>query len=173
EPELRALVLTGAGDRAFIGGADIREMSALANPNDGRAFITRLHHCCDAIRAIPVPTIARINGLTLGGGLEIAAACDVRIAAERAVFGMPEVKPGIPSVIDAALLPRPALCTCWSGVDDPARSSCSAKMFPRRRRIRGDWSTRWCAMATWMTRSDDGWTNSPHVRQVPFACKSN
>jgi enoyl-CoA hydratase/carnithine racemase len=104
-PELRGLVLTGAGDRAFIGGADIREMSTLANPNDGRAFITRLHHCCDAIRAIPVPTIARINGLTLGGGLEIAAACDVRIAAERAVFGMPEVKLGIPSVIEAALLP--------------------------------------------------------------------
>src|SRR5215813_11078120 len=104
-PELRALVLTGAGDRAFIGGADIREMSALANPDDGRAFITRLHQCCDAMRAIPVPTIARINGLTLGGGLEIAAACDVRIAAERAVFGMPEVKLGIPSVIEAALLP--------------------------------------------------------------------
>src|SRR5215813_2672110 len=104
-PELRALVLTGAGDRAFIGGADIREMSALANPDDGRAFITRLHQCCDAMRAIPVPTIARINGLTLGGGLEIAAACDVRIAAESAVFGMPEVKLGIPSVIEAALLP--------------------------------------------------------------------
>jgi enoyl-CoA hydratase len=103
--DLRALVLTGAGDKAFIGGADIREMSALANAEDGRAFITRLHRCCDAIRAIPVPTIARINGLTLGGGLEMAAACDVRIAGESAVFGMPEVKLGIPSVIEAALLP--------------------------------------------------------------------
>ncbi len=103
--ELRALVLTGAGRKAFIGGADIREMSALANAEEGRRFITRLHRCCDAIRAIPVPTIARINGLTLGGGLEIAAACDVRIAVESAVFGMPEVKLGIPSVIEAALLP--------------------------------------------------------------------
>jgi enoyl-CoA hydratase/carnithine racemase len=103
--ELRALVLTGAGDKAFIGGADIREMSGLANVEDGREFITRLHRCCDAIRAIPVPTIARINGLTFGGGLEIAAACDVRIAVESAVFGMPEVKLGIPSVIEAALLP--------------------------------------------------------------------
>jgi enoyl-CoA hydratase len=105
DAQLRALVLTGAGNKAFIGGADIREMSALANAEDGRRFITRLHRCCDAIRAIPVPTIARINGLTLGGGLEIAAACDVRIAAQSAVFGMPEVKLGIPSVIEAALLP--------------------------------------------------------------------
>jgi len=103
--ELRALVLTGAGDKAFIGGADIGEMSALTNAEDGRAFITRLHRCCDAIRAIPVPTIARINGLTLGGGLEMAAACDVRIAVASAVFGMPEVRLGIPSVIEAALLP--------------------------------------------------------------------
>jgi len=102
--ELRALVLTGAGDKAFIGGADIREMSALAGAEEGRRFITRLHMCCDAVRAIPVPTIARINGLALGGGLEIAAACDVRIV-ESAVFGMPEVKLGIPSVIEAALLP--------------------------------------------------------------------
>jgi enoyl-CoA hydratase len=103
--ELRAVVLTGAGDKAFIGGADIREMSALAGAEDSRRFITRLHRCCEAIRAIPVPTIARINGLTLGGGLEIAAACDVRVAVESAVFGMPEVKLGIPSVIEAALLP--------------------------------------------------------------------
>jgi enoyl-CoA hydratase len=102
---LRAVVLTGAGDRAFIGGADIREMSALTGADDGRAFITRLHRCCYAIRAIPVPTIARINGLTLGGGLEIAAACDVRVAVDSAVFGMPEVRLGIPSVIEAALLP--------------------------------------------------------------------
>jgi enoyl-CoA hydratase/carnithine racemase len=102
---LRALVLTGAGDKAFIGGADIREMSALSNAEEARRFITRLHKCCDAIRAIPVPTIARINGFTLGGGLEIAVSCDVRVAAESAVFGMPEVKLGIPSVIEAALLP--------------------------------------------------------------------
>jgi len=103
--DLRALILTGAGDKAFIGGADIREMSALANAEDSRRFITRLHKCCEAIRAIPVPTIARINGITLGAGLEIAASCDVRIAVESAVFGMPEVRLGIPSVIEAALLP--------------------------------------------------------------------
>jgi enoyl-CoA hydratase len=103
--ELRAFVLTGAGDKAFVGGADIREMSALAGAEDARRFITRLHRCCDAVRAIPVPTIARINGLTLGAGIEMAAACDVRVAVESAVFGMPEVRLGIPSVIEAALLP--------------------------------------------------------------------
>jgi enoyl-CoA hydratase/carnithine racemase len=102
---LRAVVLTGAGDKAFIGGADIREMSALVGAESARRFITRLHSCCDAVRAIPVPTIARINGLTLGAGLEIAAACDVRVAVDSAVFGMPEVRLGIPSVIEAALLP--------------------------------------------------------------------
>lgn len=103
--DLRALVLTGAGDKAFIGGADIREMSDLSDAEAGRRFITRLHECCAALRAIPVPTIARINGFALGGGLEIAASCDVRVAVEGAVFGMPEVRLGIPSVIEAALLP--------------------------------------------------------------------
>jgi enoyl-CoA hydratase len=104
--DLRVLVLTGAGDKAFIGGADIREMSAFSDAEAGRRFITRLHECCAALRAIPVPTIARINGFTLGGGLEIAASCDVRVAVESAVFGMPEVRLGIPSVIEAALLPK-------------------------------------------------------------------
>jgi enoyl-CoA hydratase len=101
---LRAAVLTGAGERAFIGGADINEMAQL-DPVSGRAFITRLHRCCDAVRRAPFPVIARIMGYALGAGLEVAAACDLRIAAETAVFGMPEVKVGIPSVIEAALLP--------------------------------------------------------------------
>src|SRR5215813_12597260 len=81
-------------------------MSVLTGVEDARAFITRLHRCCGAIRAVPVPAIARINGLTLGGGMEIAAACDVRVAVDTAVFGMPEVRLGIPSVIEAALLPQ-------------------------------------------------------------------
>ncbi len=101
---LRAVVITGAGEKAFIGGADIGEMSRLDDAT-AEAFITRLHRCCDAVRELPVPAIARIQGYTLGGGLELAAACDIRIAADSAVFGMPEVKLGIPSVIEAALLP--------------------------------------------------------------------
>jgi len=104
EASLRAVVLAGEGERAFIGGADIREMAGL-DPDSGRAFITLLHGACAAIRACPVPVIARMQGYTLGAGLEIAAACDLRIAGAGGKFGMPEVRIGIPSVIEAALLP--------------------------------------------------------------------
>jgi enoyl-CoA hydratase len=102
--QLRAVVLTGAGERAFVGGADIEEMAKLT-PETARAFITRIHECCEALRRLPVPVLARINGFALGAGMEIAAACDLRLASENARFGMPEVKLGIPSVVEAALLP--------------------------------------------------------------------
>lgn len=101
---LRAVVLTGAGDRAFIGGADLNELGAFC-ADSARLFITRLHQACEAIRTCPVPVIARIQGFCLGAGLEVAASCDMRAAAEGATFGMPEVHMGIPSVIEAALLP--------------------------------------------------------------------
>jgi enoyl-CoA hydratase/carnithine racemase len=105
EPVPRVLILTGSGDRSFIGGAFIDEMAGL-NEASARAFITHVHRACDALRRFPSPVIARIQGVALGAGLEIAACCDIRIAAEEAVFGMPEVKLGIPSVVEAALLPR-------------------------------------------------------------------
>jgi len=105
DADLRAVVLTGAGERAFVGGADIEEMSRL-DPVSARDFILHVHGCCRALRELPVPVIARIQGYALGAGLEIAASCDLRVAAEGAVFGMPEVKLGIPSVVEAALLPR-------------------------------------------------------------------
>ncbi|HEX3367793.1 enoyl-CoA hydratase [Phenylobacterium sp.] len=105
ERDLRAVVLTGAGDKAFIGGANIDEMAALPSPAAARAFILKVHGCCRAIRDLPVPVIAAINGWCLGAGMEIAAACDMRLAAETAIFGMPEVKLGLPSVVEAALLP--------------------------------------------------------------------
>jgi len=105
EPDLRCAVLTGEGDKAFIGGADIEQMAALASSAEARAFIEKVHGCCQAIRDLPVPVIARINGYCLGAGLEIAAACDLRLASDHAVLGMPEVKLGLPSVVEAALLP--------------------------------------------------------------------
>jgi enoyl-CoA hydratase len=105
DQKLRAVILTGAGAKSFIVGADISEMAAITNAASAKAFITRLHRCCDAIRTFPVPVIARIAGYCFGAGLEIAAACDLRIASESASFGMQEVKLGIPSVIEAALLP--------------------------------------------------------------------
>ena len=105
DDRVRAVVLGGAGPKAFIVGADINEMAAIKTAAQARTFITRLHRCCAAIRDLPVPVIARIHGYCFGAGLEIAAACDVRIAAKTATFGMQEVKLGIPSVIEAALLP--------------------------------------------------------------------
>jgi enoyl-CoA hydratase len=105
DEKLRAVVVTGAGDRAFIGGADIATMAGL-DADGAQAFITALHEAIAAVRAIPVPVIARVNGYCLGAGLEVAAGCDLRVASTRAMFGMPEVKVGMPSVIEAALLPR-------------------------------------------------------------------
>lgn len=104
DEELCAAVLTGAGDRAFIGGADLNELRELG-PDSARLYITRLHLACKAIRDCPVPVIARVNGFCLGGGLEVAASADMRVVVEGTVLGMPEVVMGIPSVIEAALLP--------------------------------------------------------------------
>jgi len=102
--DLRAVVLTGAGEKAFIGGANILELASLDRAG-AQAFITLVHRCCACLRDLPVPVIARLNGYALGAGLEIAAACDLRVASANAVFGMPEVRVGIPSVVEAALLP--------------------------------------------------------------------
>jgi enoyl-CoA hydratase len=105
DPALRLVIVTGAGERAFVGGADINELAAL-DPDSAREFITLVHRCCDGFYRLPVPVIARIDGYALGAGLELAAACDLRVASERATFGMPEVRVGIPSVVEAALLPQ-------------------------------------------------------------------
>jgi enoyl-CoA hydratase/carnithine racemase len=105
DPRLRAVVITGAGTKAFVGGADLDTLGSL-DPASAREFIGEIHSACAAMRECPVPVLARINGWCLGGGLELAASCDLRIAADSAVFGMPEVRLAIPSVVEAALLPR-------------------------------------------------------------------
>ncbi len=105
DPELRLAILSGAGGRAFVGGADIAEIAGL-DALAARHFITLVHRCCDAFRRLPVPVIARIDGFALGAGLELAAACDLRVASDNSAFGMPEVRIGIPSVVEAALLPH-------------------------------------------------------------------
>jgi enoyl-CoA hydratase len=101
---LRAIILTGAGDKAFIGGADLNELGGCC-ADSVRLFITRLHMACLAIRTCPVPVIGRVNGFCLGAGLEVAASCDMRVSSDTAIYGMPEVHMGLPSVIEAALLP--------------------------------------------------------------------
>ena len=105
ETRLRAVVITGAGEKAFIGGADLETLGSL-DPASAREFIGLIHAACAALRECPVPVLARINGWCLGAGLELAASCDLRIASDTAVFGMPEVRLGIPSVVEAAVLPR-------------------------------------------------------------------
>ena len=105
DPDLRVLIVTGEGDRAFMGGANLLELGEL-NPARARDFLILVHRMCKVLRDLPVPVIARVNGFCLGAGLEVMAACDMHIASDNAVFGMPEVKIGLPSVVEAALLPQ-------------------------------------------------------------------
>lgn len=105
DDRLRAAVITGAGDKSFIAGADIHEMKDLS-PEEAEVEHTLTHVANEAIRAFPVPVIARINGYCLGFGMELAAACDLRVGVDTAKFGMPEVRVGIPSGMEAVLLPK-------------------------------------------------------------------
>jgi enoyl-CoA hydratase len=106
DPELRVVVITGAGDKAFIGGANIGQMSTFPNPDAAAEGSRMTHLACDSMRRMPVPVIARINGYCLGTGMEIAACCDLRVGSDNSMFGMPEVRHGIPSGMEACLLPR-------------------------------------------------------------------
>lgn len=90
DDDIRAVILTGAGERAFCAGSDIRELDDYSTP---WKFRNRPDYC-DAIRALSKPTIAAVNGFALGGGLELALACDIRLAASNAEFGAAEIKLG-------------------------------------------------------------------------------
>lgn len=94
DPSVRAVVLTGAG-RAFSAGADISRMVEM-DVEGARAFALQGHGMCDAIEALPVPVIAAINGFALGGGCEVALACDIRLASDAMKISQPEVALGIP-----------------------------------------------------------------------------
>ena len=94
DPSLRCLVLTGAGEKAFIAGADIGELAKLT-PVEGREHSRRGQALLDRIESLPVPTIAAINGYAYGGGLELAMACTIRVASENARMGLPETSLGI------------------------------------------------------------------------------
>lgn len=103
-PETRVIVVTGAGERSFVGGADIHELGQL-DVFKGEQFIRTLHASLRALREHPAPVIAAVNGYALGAGLELVMSCDIAIASETAQLGMPEVKVGLPSVIECALMP--------------------------------------------------------------------
>ena len=103
DPTIRAAVLTGRG-RAFTAGMNVHVLHDL-DVSRAKALITSLHAMIASVHHAPFPTIARVNGFCLGAGFELALACDVRVAATSARLGLPEVRVGLPSVIEAALLP--------------------------------------------------------------------
>ena len=92
---VRAVILTGAGEKAFVAGANIKEMSTMS-PADAMRFGRLGHAVGTAIERTPQPVVAAINGFALGGGCELALACDIRICSSNAVFAQPEVGLGIP-----------------------------------------------------------------------------
>jgi enoyl-CoA hydratase len=102
----RAIIVTGAGERSFVAGAYISAMSVM-NPMEAKRFSEIGHAAMALLDRSPVPTIAAVNGYALGGGCEVALACDVRVAAENATFGFPEVSLGIlPGMGGTQRLPR-------------------------------------------------------------------
>jgi enoyl-CoA hydratase len=106
DPAVRVVILTGAGDKAFVAGADISEINAL-DEDSGAEFSRKGQQVFDAIEFLGKPVIAAVNGYALGGGCELAMACTVRVAAEIALFGQPEVKLGlIPGYGGTQRLPR-------------------------------------------------------------------
>jgi enoyl-CoA hydratase len=102
---VRVVILTGSG-KAFAGGADLNVLAGARSPWDGRAYLTLLYETFAVVERLAQPVIAAVNGLCIGAGPELVAACDFAIAAESARFAMPEVALGLPSVIQAALFPH-------------------------------------------------------------------
>ena len=107
DPEVRALVLTGSGDKAFIAGADIGEFPDLPAARDAAAYAQRGQVVLNKIESLPKPVIAAVNGYALGGGCELMMACDIRLAADTARVGQPEINLGIiPGFGGTQRLPR-------------------------------------------------------------------
>lgn len=107
ESTVRALVLTGSGSRAFVAGADLREIAELGDAGAAESFSRQGQAALARIATSPLPTIAAVNGLALGGGCELAISCDLRVAARGAAFAMPEVGLGlIPGFGGTQRLPR-------------------------------------------------------------------
>lgn len=102
---LRCVFLSGSSEKAFIGGANLKSLNALEVAT-AEKFISSIHQFCETILHARVPVIAVLKGYCLGAGLEIAAACDFRIGDSSVFCGMPEVRVGVPSVVEAVLLPE-------------------------------------------------------------------
>jgi enoyl-CoA hydratase len=94
DENIRVLVITGAGEKAFVAGADITELATL-NALQGKYFVANGHQTMSALQKLSIPVIAAVNGFALGGGLELALACDFIYASENAKFGLPEITLGL------------------------------------------------------------------------------
>ena len=94
DPSVRVLIVTGAGDKAFVAGADIAAMAKMSAV-DGLDFSRLGHRVMESFEDLPIPVIAAVNGFALGGGLELALACDLIVASEKARFGQPEINLGL------------------------------------------------------------------------------
>lgn len=106
DKEIRCLVITGAGDKAFVAGADIRQFTTLS-PAGAKHMIETGHKVFNFIENLPIPTIASINGHCLGGGLELAMSCDLRLCVKSAKIGLPEINLGVAPAWGGTLrLPR-------------------------------------------------------------------
>ncbi len=106
DPSIRVLIITGAGERAFVAGADVAAMAKMS-ALEGLEFSKFGHHVMNLIEELPIPVIAAVNGFALGGGLELALACDLIIASDKARFGQPEINLGlIPGFGGTQRLPR-------------------------------------------------------------------
>ena len=104
--DIRVLILTGAGDKSFVAGADINELSTF-NPLEAKLFSNKGHRTIHKLQTLPIPVIAAVNGFALGGGSEIALACDFIYASQNAKFGLPEITLGIiPGFGGTQRLPR-------------------------------------------------------------------
>ncbi len=106
DDEIGAVIITGS-EKVFAAGADLKEISSIATPVDAHSFVSRVQSVFNKIEKSEKPVIAAVSGLALGGGCELSMACDVRIAAENAMFGQPEIKVGvIPGAGGTQRLPR-------------------------------------------------------------------
>ena len=134
--QIKCAVITGAGDRCFAAGGDLKELDAIRSEEDTQKMSARGHAALDAIRYFPVPVIGALNGLALGGGAELAMACDIRIAASHAELGL----------IQAQL----NVTTAWGGGIDlinAVGNSTALALLCSGRRLKADEALRLCLFA--------------------------
>jgi len=157
DDEVRVAVLRGAGRKAFVAGTDIHQFLEFDSPADGMAYERRIGEVIDRIEAVTVPTIAVIEGYAVGGGLVIAAACDLRIAAPTARFGLPIAR------TLGNVSPSARAHDWWhSSVPLGRSNSCTPPSSSRRKpHWTWGWSTRWRRRKTWMPTCTGSASGSP------------